>query len=279
MKKIGFLALSALCLTACGNADEQRAQAYLDQARSAYEQGRYNEAKLQIDSIKILYPKAFKVRDAGIGLMQQVELKEQQQGLVFLDSMLQVKQKEFEAIRANYVLEKDTAYQEVGNFFYPTQTVEKNVNRTFLRAQVDENGQMTLTSIYCGARNIHHYAVKVKVADGSFAETPASKDVYETTDLGVKIEKADYKFGEDGDVIGFIALNKDRNITLEYVGERTYRSTVSAADRKAIAEVYALAQILGAREEIRKQIREAKLKIDFVSRKIQEREATHTEVE
>ena len=166
MKKFGFLALSALCLTACGNADEQRAQAYLDQARSAYEQGRYNEAKLQIDSIKILYPKAFKVRDAGIGLMQQVELKEQQQGLVFLDSM-----------RANYVLEKDTAYQEVGNFFYPTQTVEKNVNRTFLRAQVDENGQMTLTSIYCGARNIHHYAVKVKVADGSFAETPASKDV------------------------------------------------------------------------------------------------------
>lgn len=277
MKKIGFLALSALALAACGNGDEQRAQVYLDQARQAYEQGRYSEAKLQIDSVKILYPKAFKVRDAGIGLMQQVELKEQQQTLAFLDSMLLVKQQEFEAVQAKYVLEKDTAYQKIGNYFYPSQTVEKNINRSFLRVQVDERGQMTLTSIYCGARNIHHYAVKVKVADGSFAETPASKDVYETTDLGVRTEKADYKLGEDGNVIGFIALNKDRNITLEYIGDRTYRTSVSAADRKAIAEVYALAQILGAREEIRKQIRETNLKIDFVTRKIQEREAARSE--
>lgn len=277
MKKIGFLALSALALAACGNGDEQRAQVYLDQARQAYEQGRYSEAKLQIDSVKILYPKAFKVRDAGIGLMQQVELKEQQQTLAFLDSMLLVKQQEFEAVQAKYVLEKDTAYQEIGNYFYPSQTVEKNINRSFLRVQVDERGQMTLTSIYCGTRNIHHYAVKVKVADGSFAETPASKDVYETTDLGVRTEKADYKLGEDGNVIGFIALNKDRNITLEYIGDRTYRTSVSAADRKAIAEVYALAQILGAREEIRKQIRETNLKIDFVTRKIQEREAARSE--
>lgn len=277
MKKIGFLALSALALAACGNGDEQRAQVYLDQARQAYEQGRYSEAKLQIDSVKILYPKAFKVRDAGIGLMQQVELKEQQQTLAFLDSMLLVKQQEFEAVQAKYVLEKNTAYQEIGNYFYPSQTVEKNINRSFLRVQVDERGQMTLTSIYCGTRNIHHYAVKVKVADGSFAETPASKDVYETTDLGVRTEKADYKLGEDGNVIGFIALNKDRNITLEYIGDRTYRTSVSAADRKAIAEVYALAQILGAREEIRKQIRETNLKIDFVTRKIQEREAARSE--
>lgn len=277
MKKIGFLALSALALAACGNGDEQRAQVYLDQARQAYEQGRYSEAKLQIDSVKILYPKAFKVRDAGIGLMQQVELKEQQQTLAFLDSMLLVKQQEFEAVQAKYVLEKDTAYQKIGNYFYPSQTVEKNINRSFLRVQVDERGQMTLTSIYCGTRNIHHYAVKVKAADGSFAETPASKDVYETTDLGVRTEKADYKLGEDGNVIGFIALNKDRNITLEYIGDRTYRTSVSAADRKAIAEVYALAQILGAREEIRKQIRETNLKIDFVTRKIQEREAARSE--
>lgn len=48
---------------------------------------------------------------------------------------------------------------------------------------------MSMTSIYCGPSNIHHISVKVIAPDGSFAETPASKDSYETTDLGEKIEK------------------------------------------------------------------------------------------
>ncbi|KAA6305470.1 hypothetical protein EZS27_042878, partial [termite gut metagenome] len=64
-----------------------------------------------------------------------------------------------------------------------------------------------MTSIYCGANYIHHTGVKVIAPDGSFAETPVSEDRYETSDLGVKIEKADYPLGKDGNVIGFIYLN------------------------------------------------------------------------
>lgn len=273
MRKIGLWALFLFLLAACDDGGEKKAQLRLQAAQEALQAGDYNGAKLQIDSIKVLYPKAFKARKEGIGLMQQIELKEQQQSLLFLDSMLQEKQKDFEAIKDKYVLEKDTAYQEIGNYFYPTQTVEKNINRTYLRAQVSERGQMSLTSIYCGPSNIHHTAVKVSIKDGSFAQTPASKDIYETSDLGVKIEKADYKLGSDGDVIGFIALNKDNNIKVEFIGDRTYATVMSPADRRAVAEVYALAQILASIEQINKEIKEAKLKIDFVTRKIQESKA------
>ena len=41
------------------------------------------EAKTQIDSIKILYPKAFEARKAGQELMLDVELKAQQEILPF----------------------------------------------------------------------------------------------------------------------------------------------------------------------------------------------------
>ena len=95
-----------------------------------------------------------------------------------------------------------------------------------------------MTSIYCGAHNIHHVAVKVTAPDGSFAETPAAKDSYETTDLGEKIEKADFKLGEDGNVMGFLYLNKDKNIKVNYQGERPYSITMTAADRQALASVY-----------------------------------------
>ena len=204
--------------------------------------------------------------------MQQVELKEQENSLVYLDSMLREKQKELDAIKGNFTFEKDAEYQKIGNYLYPSQVIEKNLHRSFLRFQVDENGLMSMTSIYCGPHNIHHVAVKVTAPDGSFAETPASKDSYETTDLGEKIEKADYKLGEDGNVIGFIYLNQDKNIRVNYLGERPYTTTLTPNDRKAAAEVYELAKILSSITEIKKNMDEANLKIEFVKRKMQERE-------
>ncbi len=267
-----------LCCTFLSCEDvEKKAVEKLQIAREAFERGDYNEAKIQIDSIKILYPKAFEARRAGIGLMQEVELKEQENSLTYLDSMLQTKQKEFEAIKGRFVFEKDVEYQKTGDYLHPSQVIEKNLHRSFLRFRVDENGVMTMTSIYCGSQNIHHVGVKVTAPDGSFAETPASKDSYETTDLGMKIEKADYKIGEDGNVMGFLYLNKDKNIKVNYLGERPYSTDMTPADRQALAATYELAQILSSMTEIKKNMEEAKLKIEFVQRKIADREAKETE--
>ena len=272
MKKLIAGICVTMLLASCGNDAEKKASEKLSAARSAFAQGDYNEAKLQIDSIKILYSKAFDARREGIKLMQQVELKEQQQTLVYLDSMMQTKQQELEKIKNKYVLEKDAEYQRVGNYFWPTQTVEKNLHRSFLRFQVNEQGVMSMTSIYCGGNSIHHFAVKVTAPDGSFAETPASKDSYETTDLGEKIEKADYKMGADGNVMGFLYLNRDKNIKVEYIGERKYTTTMPPADRQALAGIYELSQLLSSIEQIKKEQEEANLKIQFVTKKIEQKQ-------
>lgn len=273
MKKVTLLACLCCTLLSCENV-EKKASEKLQTARAAFERGDFSEAKMQIDSIKILYPKAFEARWEGIGLMQQVELKEQEKTLVYLDSLLQQKQGELDALKGRFTLEKDAEYQQIGNYLHPSQVIEKNLHRSYLRFQVNETGQMSMTSIYCGPSNIHHVGVKVVAPDGSFAETPASKDSYETTDLGEKIEKADFKIGEDGNVIGFLYLNKDKNIKVNYQGERPYSTTMSPADRQALAGVYELAQILSSITQIKKEMEEANLKIEFVKRKMQEREET-----
>lgn len=259
-----------MLLAGCDDGGEKKAQENLRKAEAALEKENFNEAKLQIDSIRILYPKAFEARKQGVKLMQQVDLKEQRKSLIYLDSMMVVKQAQLDSVKGNFVLEKDTAYQEVGNYFYPTQTVEKNIGRSFLRGQVNEQGEMSLTSIYCAGGTLHHTAVKVSVGD-TFAETPASKDSYETTDLGRAIEKADYKMGEDGGVIAFIVANKDKNIQLQFIGDRTYKTAMQPNDRKAIAELTELARILSGMEQIRKDKKEANLKIEFVTRKCRNR--------
>lgn len=258
-----------MALFSC-NSDEKKAEELFQRAESSFATGDYSLAKLQIDSIRTLYPKAFEVRKAGIKLMQQVDLQEQQKTLVYLDSVMAVKQASLDSIKGNFVLEKDTAYQEVGNYFYPTQTVEKNIGRSFLRGQVNERGEMSITSIYCAGGKLHHRAVKVS-ADDLFAETPISPDCYESTDLGKAIEKADYKLGSDGGVIAFITANQDKKrIRLEFIGDRNYKTTMQPNDIKAIAELSRLAQVLSSIEAIKKEQNEANLKIRFVNRKIEE---------
>ena len=256
MKKIGLLLVPmALALSACQNGEKQAGQLF-QRAEAAYAAGEYSLAKLQIDSIRTL--------------MQQIDLAEQTKTLAYLDSMMTVKQAALDSIKGKFVLEKDTAYQEVGNYFYPTQVVEKNIGRSFLRAQVSELGEMSLTSIYCAGGSIHHTAVKVSV-DDTFAETPTSIDSYETTDLGRPVEKADYKLGNDGGVIAFLVANRDKkNIRLEFIGDRNYKTVMHPNDVKAVAELSELARVLSAIEEIKKEQKEANLKIKFVKRKMEE---------
>lgn len=270
MKKLIILFCGTLALTACGNSIEKKAGEKLALAKAAYERGNYNEAKSQLDSIKILYPKAFETRKAGQALMLDVEMKSQQRTLAYLDSALQAKQAAFDAIRDKYVLEKDAEYQQTGNYLWPTQTIEKNLNRSYLRFQVNELGIMSLTSIYCGSNNIHHTAVKVIAPDGTYAETPASKDSYETTVMNMKIEKADYKL-EEGGIIDFLSVNKDKNIKVEYLGDRIYKTTMPPADRQAAAAIYELSQILSDIQYLKSEKDAANLKIDFIQKKKEQR--------
>ena len=77
MKKSAIcITLATLALAGCNN-DEKNAQARLDNARSMYEQNEFFAAKNEIDSIRILYPKEFKVIREGLTLMRQVGLLRQ----------------------------------------------------------------------------------------------------------------------------------------------------------------------------------------------------------
>lgn len=270
MKKKTLL-LAGICIVciACQNTEEKAAK-LLETARETFAKGQYNEAKKQIDSIKLLYPKAFDTRHEGIRLMRQIEMAEQKHTLNYLDSLLSEEQAKFEQIKSHFAFEKDTAYQQIGRFLHPSQVIERNLHRSFLRFQVDENGQVSMTSIYCGPRNIHHTAVKVTASDGSFAQTPTSKDSYETTDLDEHIEKADYAMGADGNVIEFIALNQDKKLTATFIGDRTFQTVLTSTDRQAAAEIYRLGQLLSSITRIKKSQDECRLKIRFLEEKEQQ---------
>ena len=265
------LLIGVVLAMSCSDNGEKHAQQHIKMAQIALQKKNFSEAKLQIYSIRLLYPKAFEARKGGIRLMQQIDLAEQQRSLAYQDSLLVELGKVADVMKQDFVLEKDTAYQELGIYFHPSQVVEKNLYRSFLRAQVDERGRMILTSIYSGQRNANHHAVKVVAKDGTFAVTPVSEDVWQSSDLGWKTEKADYPLGKDGGVVAFIAMNHGlQTMKVEYIGERSYISQLRPADSEAIGQVYKLSQLLSSIEEIKKDKAETERKIAFVERKIKE---------
>ena len=139
---------------------EKQAGVKLQEAKAAFEQGKFDVAKQLFDT-----------RKASLALQREVELAEQRQLVDSIDSELAEKRQAIEDIKDHFVLEKDEQYQRIGNYFDKSQTVEKNIHRSFLRFQVSEEGKLSMTSTYCGASNIHHTAVKVTAPDGSSAAT------------------------------------------------------------------------------------------------------------
>ncbi len=276
MKRVLLLTGCMILFTACGNKAEKQAGEKLRLAREAYEREDFDEAKRQLDSIKILYPRAFETRKVGNELEMQVETTVLTRKIAEIDRQLGEKQQLLEEIRGKYTFEKDEEYQNIGNYLWPTQVLEKNLHRCYLRFQVNERGAMSMTSVYCGRGNINHHSIKVTAPDDTFAQTPPSRNSYQTTDMDEKIEKADFKLGEDGGVMEFIYLHKDNNIRVEYTGDRSFRTTMLPADRDALAAVYELHLLLDSMEQLRKEREEATLKIDFIHERIRRRSQEDT---
>lgn len=141
MKKLAIcITLIAAILTGC-NGDEKAAQARLDKARAMYENNEFFGAKNEIDSIRALYPKEVKVLKQGLTLMRQVEVKEAERNIAFCDSLLPIKLEEVEGLKKGFAFEKDSVYEEIGNYIWKQQTIERNVQRCYVRCRRERGGR------------------------------------------------------------------------------------------------------------------------------------------
>ncbi len=263
MKRFLSVLIVSILLTGCKEDVEKSAGRFLDMASMSFENGDYNSAKHMIDSIRILYPKAFETRKKGIGLMQRIEEAECLRTIAFEDSLIAEYSSLFDKIRGKYSFEKDEKYQDMGLYFAPSQMLEKNLGRNYLRGQVDEIGRMTIVSNYSGSGYIHHRSVKV--TDGNtFAQSPVSDDYYEFIDLGVYYEKCNLKSGEDGEVAAYIAQNRDKKLKVTLIGNKSTTVDMTVADLNAIGSLFDLSQLLMNIEEHKKLRAEAERKLMFV---------------
>ncbi|MDO5571692.1 MAG: hypothetical protein Q4F97_09565 [Bacteroidales bacterium] len=266
----------ALIFVSCSG-NKENANKMLNQAQVFYEQGALSTAKTYIDSMRVTYPKEFSAIKKGLQLMRYIELKENERNLAYTDSMLIVKQAEAEELKKNFDFVKDSAYDEIGNYIYKRLGIEKNIQRCYIRVGVNEYGEIYLSSVYYGAKNINHTGIKAEANDGLSAQTEAipydGGRNYRFTDDGAQTEVVTYLKGKDNGVLNFISLYADQRIKITYTGEKPYIMVLDNLSKEAITKSLELSTVLSDVTRLGQENKIAIGKIEFLKNKINSKES------
>lgn len=255
-----LLALATgLALTNCAEDVEKLAKPYLDRAQQSFNNSQYALAKLQIDSIRMLYPKAFETRAKAQSLLIEVELAEAHAGKHYTDSLLAEAQAKAKQLAAALYLDKDTRYQDIGAYYASRHRTEKNVGKSYLRPQTDERGAFTITAFYRG-RPIGAQALRLTASDGSYVELQPTAEPYVMSDATGHTERTD--FAATPDVAHYVALHT--NIKATIIGKNgKAQIPFTKADIQALAQVADLAKALHATTRLQAEQQELMRRITF----------------
>ncbi len=263
-----FFIISILIIS-CNPRKEQEKQAdvRLKKIEQLINENSLNAAKIQIDSIHLLFPKLVEKRKIAAALNDTIVRRESARNLAYCDSILPFKQHEADSIQKNFRFEKDTVYQQFGNFVYKNQRTESNSNRTYLKTYVDENADFYLISNYTGGK-IEHISVRVSMND-MFAQT----DSIETTnanyhsfdDGGTHWETVTFKNEADKGVTSFISQYSKERLKVTLQGKKTYVYYLSEGDKTAISETYNLWIVKKDVIKLLKEIKKSTIKIERIN--------------
>ena len=270
--------LLAILITGCGKGKE--AQMLLEEAQSMYESKHFIAAKSMIDSINATYPTEIEVRKEALTLMRLVERGESMQNIEYCDSLIPIRVGELEGLKKGFVFEKDPAYDEIGNYIWKAMTIEQNVERSYIRCGVDEEGEMYMASVYFGGRPIEHTGLKLSIKDGTFTETPAipydGGINYRFKDLGNTTEVVTYKGENCKSIANFVSITDTKErIKAEYTGGKSFTLNLSDNDKKAIKATYELASVLSEITALQKEKVKSEKKIMLINEKLKNANVSH----
>lgn len=247
-----FVLIAIMLVAISCNSNKKKAKDYLYIAEQALEENNFEVAKTHIDSIKILFPKAFDDIRAGFDLMQDIRKAENRRNIAYIDSMINVTIDKFNEQRKNFDFVRDKNYQEFGNYIPKLTPSSSTLEQNTLRSGVSEKGILYLESILSGL-NINHSKIKASTPDGSYAESltvTADGLNYKITTRNKTYEIVRFFGNDENGVAEFIYTFQESPITINYIGRRSYSKTLSKNEKKAIAQAFELSKTILERQNL-----------------------------
>jgi len=273
MKNVNFIFAFLFVFSACVDDGKKEAAALLAEAQVAYENARYNDAKLLCDSVDS-YKKAIDSRKAAQLLMYRINLAIEENTLAETDSLINVIVPKINESTEKYFVFEKSEYDELGRFLFKGSEVENNVQRSYIHAAVNEYGITQLISTYSSGANINHTRLRIIASDGSQVETTNipynDGSNYQYVIDGTHYESVTYQGEKDNGALAFIALHSDdKGLKAVLIGEKKeVPVAISAKEREALAASYELGRILAEQLLYTQQNKVASEKIKYLQQKI-----------
>lgn len=263
-----ILMLLAVMLPSCFGSNRS-AKDYLSEAETAYKEGNYQLAKLKIDSIKILFPKSFDEINSGFSLMQEVRMAENKRNIQFCDSMLNENYKQLNEMLTMFDFIRDDRYQEFGEYYPKIYPHNASLNRNGLRSGVSEKGLLFIESILSGT-TIKHNQIRAISIDNTFAETGVVTSDglnYRFNTLDKSYEIVRYSGNDENGLAQFIYTNRDKPITVNFIGNRTITTTLPNDAKQGISQSFELSNLLLSIEQLKLEKEKSEVLIRYLESK------------
>lgn len=252
------------------NKIEKEADARLEQIARLIENNNWNTAKNEIDSIHYLYPRLVEKRKTAQAYKDTIERKEALRTISYCDSVLIYKGHEADSLKLLFSFEKNEQYQEYGNYIYKTMLIENNLNRPYLKAEVNENADFFLTAYYQGKSKLEYDKIKLTTANGLFAETDSIPELifkHSFKDDGLVWETVSFKNAAAANTAMFIAQHQHENVKVNLQAKKAFSYNLLPNDKKAITETYNLWVVMSDVVQLEKEILKAKAKIAQIEKR------------
>lgn len=263
-----FISLIAFSYYSCGDKKNEEAIEYLDNIQSLYQKGQYAEALQKIDSLQILYPKAFPEIKRSLSLKQDVRKASDQRRILESDSLISAYQPQIDSIKKLFVYQKDK--EDESGIYVPKTTAASTLNSTLLRSGVNDDGSLYLESVYIGGQ--FHNQIEVTTKDKQSAESLPVEDEgfnFRFNHSGRQYEVIKVTPFHDNGLAEFIIRNADKPLTVVLKGKNTTSFALSGSHKKAIVDSYNLSRLMLRQDSLVTAKDKAQVRLKYLDSKIQ----------
>ena len=144
-----------------GESAEEQARKRVEQARTLIAEGNLEGAKMQLDSVHILYRQEVTLRREAKSLQDTIILLEAERTAAYADSMLQVLLPQVDPLLKKFRYDKDARYEDNGQYVSRLLQTSSNTERCFLQAYVGDNRVTRVKSYYYGGNELCQQKVEL----------------------------------------------------------------------------------------------------------------------
>ena len=266
MKKLLIFGLIVLALCACDNGKKQlkAAEDRLAKAQVLVAGNNLNAAKVELDSLHLLYPKQVAVRRLAQHLEDSIALLEATRNKHYADSLLEPLLPETDKQVKRFNHEKNGEYEDHGRYVHKLLTTGRNDSRCFLQTYVTDDFRVTLKSYYYGAASLEQNEIELTAA-GHTAKAGGENHAFQQEGwheiLTVKEEDA-------LNLLQFIDAQAEEKIKVSLHGKRDYNYYLSESEKKALVETRSLAVLMKDVHRLEEMSNLSERQIEYYSEKL-----------